>query len=158
MAVQAIYAVGLLVGCLLAFQNRCPLLIRSALVLAGNFIACNLVVATLSDYAPVAWFLFIDVACALILLWQPTGRTPAMLSLVYFAQLGLHYAHWAAGGAGDTNGYLSMLTVGGGLQIVFLIMGAANGDGRKIGRGRGSGRHNGVDIASGYARAKAGGE
>lgn len=146
MLVQTIYAVGLLVACLLACQNRCPLLIRSAVVLAANFIACNLVVLTSGMATPVGWFLFFDVASAFVLLWQPTGRTPAILARVYFVQLGLHYAHWASGS--DAWGYLTMLTLGGGLQIAFLIMGAVNGDGRKV-RGRiDRSGHNDLAVAS----------
>lgn len=157
MLTQTIFAVGLLVGCLYAVHNRCPLLMRSAAILAANFIACNLAVVATGDEGPVAWFMLFDVISAILLLWHPTGRTPAILARVYFVQLGLHYAHWASGSA-DVWGYVTMLTVGGGLQIAFLIMGAVNGDGRKI-RHRGGRRgDNGMAVAGLRSRLEAGGE
>ena len=157
MFVQTVFAVGLLVGCLLAVRHGCPLLLRSALVLAANFIACNLAVIATNDVAPVAWFMFFDVASGIVLLWQPTGRTPAILARVYFVQLGLHYAHWASGSV-DTWGYNTMLTVGGGLQIAFLLMGAINGDGRKVRSGRNRGGNHGMAVAGVRSRIEAGGE
>ncbi len=155
--VQTVFAIGLLVGCLFAVRHGCPLLLRSALVLAANFIACNLSVIAADDVAPVAWFMFFDVASAIVLLWQPTGRTPAILARVYFVQLGLHYAHWASGSV-DTWGYLTMLTVGGGLQIAFLLLGAINGDGRKIRGRRDSGSNNGLAVAGIGPRLETGAE
>ncbi len=157
MLVQTIFAVGLLVGAAFSVHCRCPLLLRSALVLAVNFIACNLAVVAANDAAPVAWFMFFDVASAIVLLWQPSGYTPAILARVYFVQLGLHYAHWASGSV-DTWGYNTMLTLGGGLQIAFLIMGAVNGDGRKIRNGRNRSSDNGMAVAGVRSHLEAGAE
>lgn len=129
MIVQTIYALGLLVGVALSHWRRCPLLLRSAYVLALNRIACGVAVATTGDYAPVGWFAAIDIASAYVLLLQPAGRTQAIIGFVYIMQMALHCVQWP-GGVGDY-AYLSVLTVGGSLQIAFLLLGAIDGDGRR---------------------------
>lgn len=129
MLVQALFASGLLVGIALATWQRCPLLIRSALVLFGNFIACQLAVATTGTFDPVAMFAVIDVASAVVLLWQPAGRTQAAIGAVYLMQLALHLVQWPGGVL--QNEYVSVLTVAGGCQIGILLLGAIDHDGRK---------------------------
>jgi hypothetical protein len=131
MLIQMLYTLGLLAAIALAHHERCPLLVRAAWVLAANFVACNLAAVATGQFAPVAWLLFIDVASAIVMLWHPAGRTQAILGAVYIVQLGLHAAHWGAGTDGSPVFYLSMLNVGGGLQIAFLFYGAINGDGRR---------------------------
>ena len=142
----AIFAVGLLVGAAAAIYRRCPLLLRAALVLAANAAACNVAQVTAGIYNPVLSFAAIDIASAVIMLWQPAGRTQAIIGRIYIVQLGLHYGHWA-GGMHDVHGYTQMLAVGGALQIAFLIGGAINGDGRKVGRGSGAGGDHGLAVA-----------
>lgn len=131
MLVQTLFTVGLLLAVAAAHHHRCPLLMRSAWVLAANFIACNLAAVATGRFAPVEWLLLIDVASAILMLWHPAGRTQAILGMVYIVQLGLHGVHWAAGETGSAVFYLTMLNVGGGLQIAFLLSGAVNGDGRR---------------------------
>lgn len=148
---QAIFAVGLLVGVATATYRRCPLLIRAAAVLAANAIACNVAAATTASYNPVLAYACIDVLSAIVMLWQPAGRTQAIIGRIYILQLGLHYGHWA-GGLHDVQGYTQMLAVGGALQIAFLMAGAINGDGRKIRGGRIVGGGHGMAVAAVRAR------
>jgi hypothetical protein len=158
MLIQMLFTLGLLVGVALAHHEHCPLLVRSAWVLAANFLACNLVAIAAGTHAPVVWLFLIDVVSAIVMLWHPAGRTQAILGAVYVVQLGLHYVFWAAAPAGAAAFYLSMLNVGGGIQIAFLIMGAINGDGRKVhDGGRRSGRRDGVPVPVGAARVEPGG-
>lgn len=150
---QTIFAVGLLVGVAAAIYRRCPLLLRAALVLAANAAACNMAAATTGSYNPVVWYAAIDIVSAVVMLWQPAGRTQAIIGRIYIVQLGLHYGHWA-GGLHDVHGYTQMLAVGGALQIAFLVMGAINGDGRKVSyRGAGGG---GDDLAVAHVTARDG--
>lgn len=148
---SAIFAVGLLVGVAAAIYRRCPLLLRSAAVLSANALACNLAQVATGLNNPVLAFACIDIVSAVIMLWQPAGRTQAILGRIYIVQLGLHYGHWA-GGMHDVGGYWQMLAVGGALQIAFLIMGAINGDGRKVHSGRGAGGNHNMAVAHVTAR------
>lgn len=146
-----IFAVGLLVGVAAAIYRRCPLLLRSALVLCANAVACNMAQVVTGTFNPVASFVAIDIASAVIMLWQPAGRTQAIIGRIYIVQLGLHYGHWA-GGLHDVHGYTQMLAVGGALQIAFLFMGAINGDGRKVPYRRDAGSGDGLAVAHVTAR------
>lgn len=148
---QTIFAIGLLVGVAVAIYRRCPLLMRAAAVLAANAVACNMAAATTGSFNPVAWYATIDIVSAVVMLWQPAGRTQAILGRIYIVQLGLHYGHWA-GGMHDVHGYTQMLAVGGTLQIAFLIGGAINGDGRKVPGGRAGGGGDGLAVAVVAAR------
>ena len=148
---QAIFAVGLLVGVAAAIYRRCPLLLRSAVVLCGNAVACNMAAAATGSFNPVPWYAAIDIASAVVMLWQPAGRTQAIIGRIYIVQLGLHYGHWA-GGMHDVGGYTQMLAVGGALQIAFLVMGAINGDGRKVHSGRDHRGDHGLAVAHVTAR------
>lgn len=143
---QTIFAVGLLVGVAAAFYRQCPLLLRSAAVLCGNAVACNMAAVATGSFNPVAWYASIDLVSAVVMLWQPAGQTQAILGRIYIVQLGLHYGHWY-GGMHDVHGYTQMLAVGGALQIAFLLAGAINGDGRKMLDRRGAGRGDGVVVA-----------
>jgi hypothetical protein len=147
---------GLLVGVAASYQRRCPLLTRAACVLAANFIACKMAVIATGDYAPIPWLLFIDVASAFAMLWHPAARTQAILGIVYIFQIALHTVHWGAGLQEHVIIYLSMLNVGGGLQIAFLILGAVNGDGRKVGGRGGDSGGAGHIMSHGVARAAGG--
>jgi hypothetical protein len=150
MMMQAVFALALLVGVGLAVHRRCPLLVRSAIVLAANLALSNVAVAATGRYDPVAWFIVIDTLSALVLLWHPAGRTQAAIGMVYIMQLALHFVQWP-GGVAEYE-YLSVLTVGGGLQIAFLIWGAVDGDGRKV-RDIGAGRSVAdVPVADGATR------
>lgn len=154
MAIQTIFSISLLVGVALSHWRRCPLLVRSAWVLAGNNIACQLAVATTGTYDPVAWFAAIDVVSAVVLLWRPAGRTQAVIGAVYIIQLGLHFAQWPGGVAQYQ--YLSVMTVAGGCQIVFLFLGAVDNDGHKNrGFGRWRGNHD-YAVAHGRGRLEKG--
>lgn len=146
-----IFAVGLLVGVAAAIYRRCPLLLRSALVLCANAVACNMAQAVTGSFNPVAWYAAIDIVSAVIMLWHPAGRTQAIIGRIYIMQLGLHYGHWA-GGLHDVNGYTQMLAVGGALQIAFLVMGAINGDGRKVPYRGSAGGGDGLAVAHVTAR------
>lgn len=151
MIVEALFAVCLLVGVALSHWRRCPLLLRSAYVLAFNRIACGVAVASTGDFAPVGWFAAIDIASAYVLLMQPAGRTQSIIGFVYIMQVALHCVQWP-GGVGDY-AYLSVLTVGGSLQIVFLLLGAIDGDGRRKVRGDGDIRNGGnVSVSHGATR------
>jgi hypothetical protein len=131
--ISLLTVVGLLACVALAYQRRCPLLIRAVVVLAANFIVCKIAVIATGQEAPIPWLLFIDVASAFAMLFHPAARTQAVLGIVYIFQIALHTVHWGAGLQEHVIIYLSMLNVGGGLQIAFLILGAVNGDGRKVG-------------------------
>jgi hypothetical protein len=133
MVITLLTTLGLLVGVAASYERRCPLLVRAAVVLAMNFIAGKLAVIVTSDYAPIPWLLFIDTASAFAMLWQPASRTKTILGIIYIFQIVFHALFWGAALHDTAIIYLSMLNVGGGLQIAFLIMGAVNGDGRKAG-------------------------
>jgi hypothetical protein len=151
MLVESLFAIGLLVGVALSHWRRCPLLLRSAYVLSLNRIACGIAVVSTGDYAPVGWFAVIDIASAYVLLLHPAGRTQAIIGFVYIMQVALHAVQWP-GGAGDY-AYLSVLTVGGGLQIAFLVLGAIDGDGRrKVGSDSDIRGGSHVPVAHGAAR------
>lgn len=153
MLVQTIFAMGLLVGVALSVWRGCPLLTRSALVLGGNWVACEVAVIATGAFDPVVWFIFIDTVAAIVLLWRPAGKTQAAIGAVYVMQIGLHIAQWPGGVA--VGQYLSVLTVGGSLQIAFLILGAVDGDGRKVrsdGLGRGPDGRFVAHGATGVAR------
>ena len=154
MTAQTLFAISLLVGVALSHWRRCPLLVRSAWVLAANNIVCQLAVATTGTYDPVLWFAVIDIASAVVLLWQPAGRTQAVIGAVYVMQLGLHFAQWPGGVAQYQ--YISVLTVAGACQIAFLLLGAVDNDGRKV-RGIGDWRgHNDGALAHGASRLEKG--
>jgi hypothetical protein len=156
MIVETLFALGLLVGVALAHWQRCPLLLRAAYVLAFNRVLCGVAVASTGDYAPVGWFAMIDFVSAAVLLLPPAGKTQSAIGIVYIIQLALHCVQWP-GGVGDY-AYLSVLTVGGSLQIAFLIVGAIDGDGRRKVRGdgdfRGGDHRVGAPGAARLARRK----
>jgi hypothetical protein len=129
---EIIFVLGLLVGTAFAIWRRCPLLTRSACVLAANWVACECAKAGTGVYDPTLWFIVIDAVSAAVLLLHPAGRTQAAIGAVYVLQLGMHAAQYPGGVA--VTGYLSVLTVGGSLQIAFLILGAIDGDGRRKAR------------------------
>ena len=139
--VKIAFMLSLLSGVGLAYWRGDALLVRSAWVLLINHIACDAAqdVAGIAD--PVLWFAAIDTLSAVVLLWQPAGRTQAVIGAVYLVQIGLHFAQYPGGVAQYQ--YLSVLTVAGACQIAFLIKGAVDGDGRKVrGFGNWRGDHN----------------
>jgi hypothetical protein len=129
-AVKLVFMLGLLSGVGLAYWRGNALLVRSAWVLLLNHVACDAAqdVTGLSD--PTLWFAAIDTLSAVVLLWQPAGRTQAVIGAVYVVQIGLHFGQYPGGVAQYE--YLSVLTVAGACQIASLIMGAVDGDGRKV--------------------------
>ncbi len=149
MLITLLTTLGLLVGVASAYQRRCPLLVRAAVVLAANFIACKLAVIATGSYAPLPWLLLIDVFSAFAMLWHPAARTQAILGIIYIFQIAFHAVHWGAGLGEHVIIYLAMLNVGAGLQIAFLVLGAINGDGRKVGGTGGGGRDIGRFVQDG---------
>ena len=126
--------VGLLVGIALAIRAGRTALAQAGGVLLLNALAGRLAQIATGHDAPLEWLLLFDVACAFIMLWPPSSSTKAAIGIVYIFQIALHAVHWGAGMGGADTIYLSMLNVGGGLQIAFLIYGAVNDGGRKVGR------------------------
>jgi len=146
------FALGLCAAIILCHARQDGLLRRSAYVLAGNYVACNAAVQISGSHDPVIWFAAIDAASAVVMLWHPAARVQAIIGAIYVMQLGVHFAQWPGGTA--VGGYVNILSVGGGLQIVFLIMGAIYGDGRKSCIG--GGVRGGDDRALAHGSARVG--
>jgi hypothetical protein len=133
MVITLVTTLGCIAGVAVAVRNGCPMLVRAALVLALNLVACKVAVIATGTSAPTVWLLAIDIVSAFAMLWPPASRTQAILGIIYVFQIAIHCWHAAWGMVDYGIIYIAMLNVGGGLQIAFLLMGAANGDGRKVG-------------------------
>lgn len=124
------FGAGLLGAGLLSL-NASPALQRTALALIGNWVsilAAQQVTGTLDP-----WLLFMaaDAGAALIVLTHPASRPQAVIGVIYILQITFHIAYALVGSGPATGLYLTMLSVGGWLQIATLAIGAIDHGSRK---------------------------
>jgi hypothetical protein len=127
---SAAFAAALLVASLLTL-NASSALQRTALALAGNWLAVML--AYFITGRPDSWTAFAaaDAVAAFIVLSHPASRPQAVIGCIYIVQITVHLAYALVGSGPATGLYLNMLSGGGWLQIAVLAGGAIHGSGKR---------------------------
>lgn len=90
------YLVGLIMACLACLMTAhfhrasSGPLVRTACMIALNWVAGTLYVAGSGDYTPWAFSILIDVSCAAAIMAHPAGRMQAYIGLFYCLQIAFH--------------------------------------------------------------------
>jgi hypothetical protein len=145
------FAAGL-AGASMLTMNASPALQRTALALAGNWLACIVVVLLMGVVDPWAAFAAADAVAAFIVLSHPASRPQAVIGCIYIVQITVHLAYALVGSGPATGLYLNMLSGGGWLQIAVLAGGAIHGSGKRWAVSRGMGCVGSPVVASSQSR------
>jgi hypothetical protein len=125
------YGLGLLLSAGLACTSHVPGMRRTGAAMIANWFGV-LVAVTLSE-SVTPWMLFIalDLASALVILRNPSGRPQAIIGTIYLFQITFHVAYALVGSAAASLLYLDLLALGGWLQLVTLLWGTIHGGGMR---------------------------
>lgn len=130
-----IFGASLLAFASVTWRSDATALRRTALAMAGNWLACMLAVrlSGIADFALA--FVLIDALTAWAVLARPAGRVQAVVGGIYLVQIAFHIAYFVAGlfGLGWSPWlYLTILSGAAAVQLTIMVGGGGGGISRWV--------------------------